>query len=345
MEFGISMFGDLHIDPKSGKIQTTQERLQEMLEEIKLMDEIGLDYFGIGEHHRQDYAVSSPQILLASAASITRNIKLGSAVSVLSSTDPVRLFQEFSMLDLLSNGRAEIMAGRGSFIESFPLFGYNLDDYDALFEEKIGLLLELNRNPKVRWEGKFRAPLFDQDIYPRPSQSTLPVWIAAGGTPASVVRAGKLGLPLMIAIIGGSPQQFIPLFDLYKKVYQEAGHDPKAMQIGIHAHALFGTDVKTLDDYYFPLYAAQMDRIGKSRGWPAYSQQQYGYGKSTLGALFIGEPDAMVDKILQVQSMFGLTRFAAHMDVGAPAHKNIMEAIEIYGDKIIPKVKAALRTD
>ena len=342
MEFGISMFGDLYIDPNTGAVQAPQKRLQEMLEEVKLMDQVGLDYFGIGEHHRQDYAVSSPQMLLSAAASITQNIKLGSAVSVLSSTDPVRLFQEFAMLDLISNGRAEIMAGRGSFIESFPLFGYNLDDYNALFEEKLELLLELNKNESVRWEGSFRAPLFDQKVYPRPSKETLPIWIAVGGTPASVVRAAKLGLPLMIAIIGGAPRQFSPLFDLYKKVYQEHGHDPKKMQIGIHAHALFAADEEVLDKDYFPLYAAQMDRIGQSRGWPAYSKQQYAYGKSSMGALFIGEPNAIAEKILQVQNMFGLTRFAAHMDVGAPSHKQIMQAIELYGDKIIPQVKAAL---
>jgi len=342
MELGISMFGDLPVDPATGKFQPTQHRLQEIMEEIKLMDEVGLDYFGIGEHHRPDYAVPSPEIVLAAAASVTKRIKLGSAVSVISSSDPVKLYQNFAMIDLLSGGRAELMAGRGSFIESFPLFGYNLQDYEALFTEKLDLLLAINNNERVTWSGKFRASLDNQEVLPRAVNNDLSIWIAVGGTPQSVVRAGKLGLPLMIAIIGGSPAQFKPLFELYKKTYIEHGHDLSRFRVGIHAHALFGDNDQALSRNYFPLYAAQMDRVGRSRGWPPYQRSQFDFGKSKHGALFIGEPDAMVEKILAMQELFGLTRFAAHMDVGAPAHKELMKSIEIYGTKIAPKVKAAL---
>src|SRR5690554_4173723 len=239
MELGISMFGDLQIDPKTGNIQSPQQRLGEIIEEIKLMDEVGLDYFGMGEHHRPDYAVPSPEIVLAAAATVTKNIRLGSAVSVISSADPVKLYQNFAMVDLLSNGRAELMAGRGSFIESFPLFGYDLNDYHELFAEKLDLLLKINESDTVTWQGKFRAPLENQQVLPRAVGNSLPIWIAVGGTPESVIRAGKLGLPLMIAIIGGSPAQFKPLFKLYRDIYARHGHDESAMQVGIHGHAFF----------------------------------------------------------------------------------------------------------
>jgi len=343
MELGISMFGDLHVDPRTGKFQSTQQRLGEIIEEIKLMDELGLDYFGIGEHHRPDYAVPSPEIILAAAATVTKHIKLGSAVSVLSSSDPVKLYQNFAMIDLLSNGRAELMAGRGSFTESFPLFGYNLNDYNELFTEKLDLLLKINNEERVTWNGKLRAPLNNQEILPRPVNNKLSIWIAVGGTPASVVRAGRLGLPLMIAIIGGSPSQFTPLFELYRETYVATGHDPAKLQVGIHAHSFFGEDNKILSDQYYPLYATQMNRIGRTRGWPPYQRSQFEFGQTKNGALFIGDADAMVEKILYVQEMFGLTRFAAHMDVGGPSHKDMMKSIEIYGTKIVPKVKEALK--
>ncbi|WP_257669462.1 LLM class flavin-dependent oxidoreductase [Parapedobacter tibetensis] len=343
MELGISMFGDLHMDPITGKFQPAQQRLQEIIEEIKVMDELGLDYFGMGEHHRPDYAVPSPEIILAAASTVTKNIKLGSAVSVLSSSDPVKLYQSFAMVDLLSNGRVELMAGRGSFIESFPLFGYNLQDYEELFIEKLELLLQINKEQEVTWGGKHRAPLKAQEILPRAVNNDLSIWIAVGGTPASVVRAGRLGLPLMIAIIGGSPVQFKPLFELYKETYTKYGHDLSNFRVGIHAHAFFGEDSLAISNQYYPLYAAQMDRVGKSRGWPAYQRSQYDYGRTKNGALFIGDASEMVDKILQAQEMFGLTRFAAHMDVGGPSHKDLMKSIEIYGAKIAPQVRAALK--
>lgn len=343
MELGISMFGDLRVDPITKKFQPAQQRLGEIIEEIKLMDELGLDYFGIGEHHRPDFAVSSPEILLAAAAVVTKNIKLGSAVSVLSSADPVKLYQNFAMVDLLSNGRAELMAGRGSFIESFPLFGNKLNDYNELFTEKLDLLLKINKEDSITWKGRFRPELINQQVLPRAVDNNLPIWIAVGGTPESVIRAGKLGLPLMIAIIGGSPSQFKPLFNLYREEYQKAGHDMAKFQVGIHAHAFFGEDGDEVAANYYPLYAAQMDRIGKSRGWSPYTKYQFDYGRQKDGALFVGDAEAAIDKILYVQEMFGLTRFAAHMDIGAPAHKDMMKSIEIFGTKIAPKVREALK--
>lgn len=343
MELGISMFGDLGTDPQTGHFRPAQQRANEIIEEIKLMDQVGLDYFGMGEHHRPDYVVSSPEIILAAAATVTKNIKLGSAVSVISSSDPVKLYQNFAMVDLLSNGRAEMMAGRGSFIESFPLFGYDLNNYEELFIEKLDLLLEINKNPTLSWKGKYRPELVDQQVLPRPVNGQLPIWIAVGGTPQSVVRAGRLGLPLMVAIIGGSPIQFRPLFELYRNTYLDNGHDPAKMQVGIHAHAFFGEDDSTMSNQYYPLYATQMNRVGRTRGWAPYHRTQFEFGKTKEGALFFGEPEAMIDKILYVQELFGLDRFAAHMDTGGPAHKDIMKSIEIYGTKIVPKVKEALK--
>lgn len=341
MELGIGMFGDLQIDPQTGKIQATQERIQEIIEEIKLMDEVGVDFFGMGEHHRADYAVASPEIILAAAATVTNRIKLGSAVSVLSSADPVKLYQDFATVDLLSNGRAEIMAGRGSFIESFPLFGFDLKDYSGLFEEKLDLLLRLNKMDTINWTGKYRPSLINQSVYPRPVNNSMPIWIAVGGTTESVIRAGKLGLPVMFAIIGGSPINFKPLFEIYQQAYLDNGHDPEKFQVGVHMHSFFGADSKEVADWYYPYYSNQMNRIGASRGWPPYQKSQYDYGRSRHGHLIVGDVNESVDKILQMQETFGLTRFSAHMDVGSPDHSKMMKAIEIYGNEIIPKVKAA----
>ncbi len=342
MELGIGMFGDLHID-KNGKIQPARQRLQELIEEIKLMDEVGLDFYGIGEHHRPDYAVSAPEIVIAAAATVTKNIKLGSAVSVLSSSDPVKLYQSFATIDLISNGRAELMAGRGSFIESFPLFGYSLDDYDDLFEEKLDLLLKINTSERITWKGKFRPALNNQQVLPRAVNDHLNIWVAVGGTPESVLRAGRHGLPVIFAIIGGNPAQFKPLFEYYKNVYSQSGHDMNKFQVGVHMHALFGDDSKQIADEYYPIYSAQMDRVGRSRNWPPYQQQQYVTGRSRNGHLIIGDANESIDKILHMQELFGLTRFSAHMDVGGPSHKLLMKSIEIYGTRIAPKVREALR--
>jgi probable LLM family oxidoreductase len=343
MELGIGMFGDLNINGK-GETQPTQQRLQELIEEIKLMDEVGLDFFGIGEHHRADYAVSTPEIILAAASSITKKIKLGSAVSVLSSSDPVRLYQSFATIDLIAGGRAELVVGRGSFTESFPLYGYSLQDYDALFEEKLNLLLEINKNKKVNWKGEFRPPLVGQEIFPRALNDHLSIWVAIGGTPESVLRAGRLGLPVIFAIIGGNPAQFKPLFDYYRKVYEHFNQDAKAFQVGVHMHSFFGENGKQTADEYYPLYAAQMNRVGRQRGWPPYQPQQYEQGLGNNGHLIIGDANEAIDKILHMHELFGLTRFSAHMDVGGPPHASLMKSIEIFGNKIAPKVREALRT-
>lgn len=342
MELGISMFGDLRWDEENRSYQSSAKRMKELLEEIKLMDEVGVDVFGIGEHHRPDYVISVPEILLAAAASVTKSIKLTSSVSVLSSSDPVRIFQSFSSIGLLSDGRSEITVGRGSFIESFPLFGYSLDDYEELFTEKLDLLLKLvNTKEPFSWNGKHRASFVDQEIYPQPEKS-LDVWIAAGGTPASIIRAARLGVPLIFAIIGGMPAQYKPYFDLYKEEYLKAGHDLTKMQLGTHSHGLLGVYGKTLSKEYFSIYKQQMDYIGASRGWQPYTYEQFEGGRGKEGALFIGDPNEVVDKILYHQEMFGLTRWMMHMDLGAPSHSTIMKSIELYGDKVIPAVKKAI---
>ena len=342
MELGIGMFGDLHINNK-GEIQPPQQRLTELIEEIKLMDEVGLDFFGIGEHHRQDYAVSVPEIIIAAAAAVTNNIRLGSAVSVLSSSDPVRLYQSFATIDLISGGRAELMVGRGSFTESFPLFGYDLHDYDGLFEEKLELLLQINREKEITWKGKFRPALKEQEIFPRALNDGLDIWVAVGGTPESVVRAAKFGLPVIFAIIGGSPTHFKPLFEYYRKAYEHFGHKPSALQAGVHMHSFFGDNSKQTAKEYYPVYAAQMNRIGMQRGWPPYQQQQFEQGCAPGGHLLVGDANEAIDKILSLQEMFDLTRFSAHMDVGGPSHKSLMKSIEIFGTQIAPKVREALK--
>jgi len=343
MELGIGMFGDLSFDAATGKPRAAKQKLQEILEQIKLADEVGLDVFGLGEHHRPDYAVSSPEIVLAAAASITKNIKLTSTVTVLSSAEPVKVYQDFSTIDLISNGRAEIGVGRGSFIESFPLFGYNLSDYDQLFEEKLDLLLNINNNEVVNWQGKLRAPLRDQRVFPRATNNgKLPVWIAVGGTPASVARAAKLGLPLVVAIIGGMPKQFQPLIEFYKSEYINHGHDPALMQVGIHSHTFVSDSEASIDQYYYN-YASQMDRIGASRGWPPYAKSQYDGGRSRDGALFMGGTEEVAEKILYMHELFGITRFIGHMDVGDPSHSELMKSIEIFGNKVAPIVRKALQ--
>lgn len=342
MELGIGMFGDLPVN-STGEAMPAQQRLQELIEEIKLMDEVGLDFFGIGEHHRPDYAVSTPEIVLAAAATVTKNIRLGSAVSVLSSSDPVRLYQSFSTLDLIAGGRAELVVGRGSFTESFPLYGYNLAHYDELFEEKLDLLLKINQNKRITWKGQFRPELVNQEVLPRAVNDNLSIWVAVGGTPESVLRAGRYGLPVIFAIIGGNPAHFQPLFDYYRKAYTHFNHNTDHLQVGVHMHAFFGEDSRQTANDYYPLYAAQMNRIGRQRGWPPYQQQQFEAGRGPQGHLLIGDATEAIDKILRLQELFGLTRFSAHMDVGGPSHASLMKSIEIFGTKIAPKVREALR--
>ncbi len=339
MELGIGMFGDLTFNQQTKQYQSTSHRYKEIIEEIKLADELGIDVFAMGEHHREDYSVSAPEIMLAALSSVTKNIKLSSGVNVISSTDTVKLYQDFSMIDLMSDGRAEIMAGRGSFIESFPLFGYNLDDYNNLFTEKLELLLKLRKNKKITWKGQFRPPIINQTVYPLPERE-IPVWIAVGGTPTSVVRAARLGLPIIFAIIGGMPIQFKPLIDYYKEHYVQSGHDPKEMQVAVHLHTLIAdSKEEVLKDYYLQ-YAYSMNKIGRERGWPeAYTPEKFKAGMRPDGALYMGSAEDVTEKIINTIEMFGLTRCIAHIDVGGPAHKQIMKTIELYGTKVLPEVK------
>lgn len=341
MEFGIGSFADLTYDKDKRQFQSPGERLNELVEQVKLADQLGIDAFVLGEHHRQDYAVSTPEIVLSALSQVTKNIKLASGVTVLSSSDPVKVYQDFATLDLLSGQRAEIVAGRGSFIESFPLFGYDLKDYNKLFEEKLDLLLVLNKEEVVNWEGRFRPSLHQQVVYPRPGRA-LPIWIAVGGTPESVERAGRLGLPIIFAIIGGMPKQFKPLVEYYKQVYQHYGHDLAKMQIGVHAHSFISDSADELIDKYFPYYASTMDRIGRERGWSPYTVNQFKGGLSEDGALFMGSPEMVAEKMVNTIRMFGLTRFVAHIDVGGPSHADLMKSIELYGDKVLPLVKKEL---
>ncbi|WP_313216313.1 LLM class flavin-dependent oxidoreductase [Soonwooa sp.] len=339
MELGIGMFGDLALDPTTGKYRNAGVKMREILDQIKLMDEVGIDVFAMGEHHREDYAVSSPEILLAAASSITKNIKLASGVTVLSSSEPVKVYEDFATIDQISDGRAEIVVGRGSFIESFPLYGYDLSDYNELFEEKLGLLLKINSGENVSWKGRLRAPMNYQTVYPRATNNgKLPIWVAVGGTPESVLRAATLGLPLIVAIIGGMPMQFKPLIDFYKQEYLKAGHPESEMQIAIHSHTFVSEDPQVIEDY-FENYKAQMDRIGASRGWAPYTKMQYDGGRSADGALFIGNTDEVVEKINRVKEVLGLTRFIGHMDVGDPSHDIMLKSIELFGTKISDQVR------
>jgi probable LLM family oxidoreductase len=343
MELGLYTFADVQPDGVSGNAVHTHQRIKNLLEEIKLADELGLDLFGIGEHHRPDYAVSSPATILAAAAVLTKKIKLSSAVTVLSSDDPVRVFQQFATVDQLSDGRAEIMVGRGSFIESYPLFGYDLEHYDSLFEEKLSLLLQLNNNEMITWKGKHRPSFTQRGVYPRPYQSSIPIWIAAGGTPASAVRAATLNLPLALAIIGGSPQQFVSFINLYKNTAVKAGHAEKNLQIGINSHVYIADDSKQARDEFYPSYATMMNRIGKERGWPPLSRQQFDNSTAPGGALLVGSPTEVIDKILYEHALFGNTRFLAQMSVGLMSHEKIMRSIELFGMQVAPAVRKALR--
>lgn len=342
MELGISMFGDIHVNEK-GMQEPTGDRLKQMIEEIKLMDELGIDFFGIGEHHRHEYAVSAPEIILAAAAPVTKNIRLGSAVSVLSSADPVRLYQQYSSIDLLSNGRAELVVGRGSFTESFPLFGFDLRDYDILFEEKLDLLFQINQQQKVSWKGQFRKPLINQEVFPRAFHEKLDMWIAVGGTPESVLRAGTYGIPVIFAIIGGNPAQFKPLFDYYHKVYTHFKHPLAGKKTAVHMHAFFGKNGQETANKYFSQYAQQMNRIGLERGWSPYTREQFEAGRSKQGALIIGDANEAIDKILYLHEVLGFDRFAAHMDVGGPSHKDLMDSITLFGETIVPAIRKALQ--
>jgi probable LLM family oxidoreductase len=340
MELGVYTFAELTPDPRTGHTVSAGQRLRDLVEEIELADQAGLDVFGVGEHHRPDFGVSAPAVVLAAAAERTERIRLTSAVSVLSSDDPVRVFQDFATLDLLSGGRAEIMAGRGSFIESFPLFGYDLDDYDELFAEKLELLLELRESEHVRWAGRHRPALDGQGVYPRPAQERLPVWVAVGGTPQSVVRAGALGLPMALAIIGGLPERFAPFAELHRRAAQEAGHEPPVLSI--NSHGFVADTARRAADEAFPPHKTVMDRIGRERGWPPLTRAQFDAAATLRGASFVGSPQEVAEKILFQHEIFRHQRFLVQFSVGTLPHASIMRSIELFGREVAPVVRAEI---
>jgi len=337
MELGISSFAELTPDTVTGKTISGHQRMMDLMEEIELADQIGLDVYALGEHHRPDFLVSSPAIVLAAAAAKTKRIKLSSAVTVLSSDDPVRVYQDFATVDLLSGGRAEIMAGRGSFIESFPLFGFDLKDYDELFSEKLDLLLKINESEKISWKGKHRSAIQNLGVYPRAFQKKLPVWIAVGGTPESVIRAATLGLPLALAIIGGNPAHFLPLVELYRKTALSAGQ--ASLPLAVHSHGYISEDSQQAADEFFPSYAYVMSNIGRERGWPPTTRSQFEAGRSKQGALLVGSPQQVIDKILYEKELFGLDRFLLHVSVGTMPHAQIMHSIELFGSQVAPVLR------
>ena len=338
MEIGLYTFAETRFDPETGEQLDAGERVRQLLEEIALADEVGLDVFGVGEHHRPDYAVSSPAIPLAAAAAATERIRLTSAVSVLSSDDPVRVFQDFSLIDLISGGRAEIMAGRGSFIESFPLFGYELDHYNELFEEKLDLLLEIRESTRVTWDGRHRASIDDRPVYPRPVQDPLPVWVAVGGSGQSVDRAARLGLPMALAIIGGAPERFRPAVDFYREKLAEYGHDP-ATPVSINSHGFIAEDGHEAAELAFGPFRETMDRIGRERGWPPTTRQRFEAERALRGALFVGSPQEVIDKILYQHELFGHDRFLMQLTVGPMPHGSVLRAIELLGTEVAPVVR------
>ncbi|QTE37995.1 LLM class flavin-dependent oxidoreductase [Mucilaginibacter gossypii] len=338
MELGISTFGEIHPDGKSGNAVNAHKRVQELLEEVKLADEVGLDVYAFGEHHRPDFVISAPEILISAAAAITKTIRLSSSVTVLSSVDPVRTFQNFATADLVSGGRVEMIAGRGSFIESFPLFGFDLDDYDALFTEKLEMFLQINKQEIVSWQGNFRAPIRNQGVYPRPLQQEISVWIGVGGTPASAKRAGTLNLPMIIAILGSAPKHFVPFVELYRESAAKAGHDVSKLQLAISSQFyIAGTSQQAADEFY-PSYEALMTRVGKDRGWSPMTREQFEYLRD-FGPLVVGDPQQAIDKIMQQYELFGNTRFVAQLVTGFTKHKDILKAIELYGTRVAPVVR------
>jgi probable LLM family oxidoreductase len=339
MELGIYTFGERTADT-SGEIVSPERRVRDLVEEIELADQVGLDVFGVGEHHRPDFAVSAPAVVLAAAAARTESIRLTSAVSVISSDDPVRVFQDFATLDLLSGGRAEIMAGRGSFVESFPLFGYDLEDYDDLFAEKLRLLLAVRDAEIVTWRGHHSQSIDGRGVYPRPVQDPLPIWVAVGGNPESVVRAASLGLPMALAIIGGRPARFAPFVELHRRAAEEAGHGP--LPVSINSHGFVAeTSQRAADLAYAPM-AAMMDRIGRERGWPPLTRPQFEAGRTLDGANFIGSPAEVTEKILHQHELFRHDRFLVQFSTGTLPHADVMRSIELFGTEVAPAVRKAL---
>jgi probable LLM family oxidoreductase len=340
MELGVYTFAELTPDASGGPVVSAQQRLRDLIEEVELADQVGLDAFGVGEHHRPDFAVSSPAVALAAAAERTKRIRLTSAVSVISSDDPVRVFQDFATLDLLSGGRAEIMAGRGSFIESFPLFGFDLDDYDELFAEKLELLLVLRDSTEVTWEGRYRAPIEGRGVYPRPLQEQLPIWVAVGGSPQSAIRTGRLGLPMALAIIGGEPARFATFAELHRRAAQEVGHPAPALSI--NSHGFVAETSQAAADIAYPPFATMMDRIGRERGWPPMTRQAFEASREPNGANFVGSPEQVAEKIVLQHGIFNHQRFMIQFSVGTLPHADVMSSIELFGTEVAPLVRREL---
>ncbi|MDB5017551.1 MAG: class flavin-dependent oxidoreductase [Mucilaginibacter sp.] len=340
MEIGIDSFAAAMFNDTEDKATRNANAIAQLLERIEYADQAGLDVFGIGEHHRKEFLDSAPTMILAAAAARTKRIRLTSAVTVISAADPVRVFQNFATLDLISNGRAEIVAGRGSFIEAYPLFGYKLEDYDALFAEKLNLLLTIRDNEVVTWSGRFRAPLRNQAIYPRPVQPSMPVWLGVGGTPQSFVRAGTLGLPLMVAIIGGETHRFRPLIDLYREAGAKAGHAPDRLKVGLHSIGYVGNTTREATNDFYPGYAEVFTKIGRERGWPPVTRTQYDAQTGPTGALLIGSPQEVAEKILRhSEALGGVSRVTFQMDQAALPQEKLLKSIELIGNQLIPLIR------
>ena len=338
MELGLTTFAEL-IPGAGGEKPDPGERLRQVIDEAVLADRIGLDIYAIGEHHRPDFAVSAPSVVLAAIAALTERIRLSPAVTVLSSDDPVRVFQRFSTLDLISDGRAELLVGRGSFIESFPLFGDSLEDYDELFAEKLDLLLKIGENERVTWSGKFRPPLDNQGVYPRPQQDPLPVWVGVGGTPQSIVRAGVRGLPVALAIIGGSTERFSVLGKLFRRTLVDSGFDPEVVPLAVHAHGHISESSEQAADEFYPSYAAAMTRLGQERGWGPMTRPQFDAMRSPEGSLVLGTPQEVATKILWWKEILGISRFMLHISVGTMPHDQVMRSIELLGTEVAQLVR------
>ena len=339
MEIGITTFAETFPDPHTGETVSHGERIRQVIEEAVLAEEVGLDFYGIGEHHRQDFAVSSPATVLAAIAARTDRIRLSPAVSVLSSDDPVRVYQQYATVDLISEGRVELMVGRGSFIESFPLFGHDLGDYEELFAEKLDLLLEIRARERVTWSGTHRAPLDDQSVFPRAAQEPLPVWVAVGGTPMSVVRAAERGLPLALAIIGGAPERFSALSQIHRRTLLEHGFDPNEVPIAVHGHGFVGTDDEATAEWYWPYYEPPMSRIGHERGFGEMHRHEYERMRTPGGSLVLGSPTTVAEKILRWRDVLGVSRFMLHMSVGTMPHDDVLACIERLGREVAPLVR------
>ena len=341
MQIGIDSFAAAY--DESSRAVRPSERLSNLVEQIERADQVGLDVFGIGEHHRQEYLDAAPAVILGAAAGRTRRIRLTSAVTVLSAADPVRVFQQFATLDLLSGGRAEMVVGRGSSIEAFPLFGYRLEDYDALFAEKLDLLLKIRDNEHVRWSGQFRPALTGQGVYPRPVQNPLPIWLGVGGTPQSFARAGALGLPLMVAIIGGEPRRFRPLIDLYRETGERYGHSPDRLNVGVHALGYVAETTQQAADEFFPGYARAVTDVGKQRGWPPVTRAGFDAQRGPHGALLIGNPEEVTEKIARhSEALGGISRLTFQMNAASLPHGKLMRAIEAIGTRVAPALKGEL---